>query len=170
MLGMDGEGKYSMRLKYGLVVKADDFLRRLNSFTMIHGPYGNFVISPHHSRAFCSWYPSCLKGMIDYGEVPGAWEQACEGFTSDELIEELRISNLENFRNIVPQLTNLEVLTVKGGLILAEGNRDITERDSSFHSRSESPIRESDGYYSVNTSKYTSAPRNTMILEKMLFS
>ena len=170
MLGIEGDSGHSIRLKYGLLVKADDFLHRLNSFTMIHGPYGNFVITPHHSRAFCSWYPSCMKGMIDYGKVPGAWEHACDGFTSDRLIEELRISNLENFRKIVPQLGNLDVLDVKAGLILAEGNTDITEKDSSFHSRNEFPIRESDGYYSVNTSKYTSAPRNTMILEQMLFS
>ncbi len=107
---------------------------------------------------------------MDYGTIPEAWEQACEGYTSDSVIEDLRIDNFEGFRNIIPQLYPFEVLEVRAGLILAPGNKDITERDSSFHSRSEFPIRQSAGYYSVSTSKYTSAPRNTMILEQMLVS
>ena len=105
---------------------------------------------------------------MDYGTIPEAWEQACEGYTSDSLIEELRIETFEAFRNIIPQLSHFEVLEVKAGLILAAGDKDITERDSPFHSRNEFPIRQEAGYYSVSTSKYTSAPRNTMILEQML--
>ena len=170
MMGLEGEAAHSIRLKYGLVVKADDFLRRLHSFTVIHGPYGHFVISPRHARAFCSWYPSSMKGMMEYGTIPEAWEKACEGYTSDSLIEELKINNFENFRKIIPSLTKFEILEVKAGLILAEGNSDITEKNSLLHSRNEFPIRESAGYYSVSTSKYTSAPRNTMILEQMLVS
>jgi hypothetical protein len=169
MMGLGGGAEQSIRLKYGLVVKADDFIRSLDSFTIIHGPYGNFVISPDDDRAFCSWYPSCLKGMMEYGTIPVLWDQACDGYTSDSLIKQLRDDNFESFRKIVPQLNQFDVLEVKAGLILAEGNKDITERDSSFHTRSEFPIRESAGYYSVSTSKYTSAPRNTMLLEQMLF-
>lgn len=170
MMGMDEGAGHSIRLKYGLVLKADDFIRSLDSFTMIHGPYGNFVISPRDDRAFCSWYPACLKGMMDYGPIPPAWDQACEGDTSDISIKTLQEDNFKSFRNIVPELRKFEVLQVKAGLILAEGNKDISERDSAFHSRSEFPIRESAGYYSVSTSKYTSAPRNTMLLEQMLFN
>lgn len=170
MLGIEGNAGDSIRLKYGLVVKLDDVLRRLNSFTIIHGPYGSFIISPQHSRAFCSWYPSCMKGMIDYGPVPEAWEHACDGFTSASLIEELRISNLDKFKTIVPSLRDLDVVAVTAGLILAEGDKDITDRDSLFHSRNDRAIRRADGYYSVSTSKYTSAPRNTMLLEQILLS
>jgi len=170
MMGLAGGTAHSIRLKYGLVVKADDFLRRLHSLTMIHGPYGNFVISPHHASAFCSWYPACMKGMMDYGAISDAWERACDGYTSDSLIEELRVDNFEGFRNIIPQLGQFEIIAVKAGLILSEGNIDITERNSSFHSRTEFPIRKSASYYSVSTGKYTSAPRNTMILEQMLVS
>lgn len=169
MMGIEITAGYSIRLKYGLVLKADDFLRSLDSFTIIHGPFGNFVINPHDDRAFCSWYSSCLKGMMQYGMIPDSWDQACEGYTSESLIEQLREDNFENFRKIVPQLSKFDVLEVKAGLILAEGNKDIAERDSSLHTRNEFPIREFGGYYSVSTSKYTSAPRNAMLLEQMLF-
>ena len=170
MIGLEGETGQSIRLKYGLVVKADDFLRSLLSFTMIHGPYGQIVISPHHARAYVSWYPACMKGMMDYGTISEAWENACDGYACDSLIEELRIDSYENLRNIIPQLSKFQIIEVKAGLILSEGNIDITEKNSLFHSRSEFPIRESAGYYSVNTGKYTSAPRNTMLLEQMLVS
>jgi len=169
MMGFDEGAEHSIRLKYGLVVKANDFIRSLDSFTIIHGPYGNFVINPHDDRAFCSWYSSCMKGMMSYGTVPDSWDQACEGYISDTLYKELREDNFKSFRKIIPQLSQFDVLEAKAGLILAEGNKDITERDSSFHTRSEFPIRESAGYYSVSTSKYTSAPHNTMLLEQMLF-
>jgi len=169
LMGIENELAASIRLKYGLVIKADDFLRSLHSLTMIHGPYGNFVINPHNDRAFCSWYPASMKGIMEYGSIPDAWENACDGYASDSLIELLQKDNFEGFQKFIPQLGRLEILKVTAGVILAEGNRDITERDSSFHSRSEFPIREKSGYYSISTSKYTSAPRNTMILEEMLF-
>jgi glycine/D-amino acid oxidase-like deaminating enzyme len=170
MMGIGDEAGQSIRFKYGLVLKADDFLRSLDSFTLVHGPYGNVVVNAHDDRAFCSWYPSCMKGMMDYGPVPESWDRACEGHISDSTIASLREDNFAEFRKIVPRWGDLEVLQVTAGLILAGGNKDITERDSSFHSRSEFPIRRSGDYFSVSTSKYTSAPRNTLLLEKMLFN
>jgi hypothetical protein len=169
MVGINDESSHSLRLKYGLVLQADDFLHSLHSLTMIHGPYGNFVINPYSNRAFCSWYPASMKGLMEYGDVPDTWEQACDGYASNSLIEALRKDNLEGFRQFIPNLNDLTVLKVTAGVILAEGIKDITEHDSTFHSRNETPIREKAGYFSVNTSKYTSAPRNTMILEQMLF-
>lgn len=169
MMGLEVEAEHSIRLKYGLLVKADEFLRTLHSVSIIHGAYGNFVINPRHGTAYFSWYPSCMKGMMKYGAVPEPWEQACEGHISDSLIEELRLSNFENFRRIIPGLTDFEMIGVKAGLILAEGMSDITEKNSRLHNRNETPVRELNGYFSVNTSKFTSAPRNTMCLEHMLF-
>ncbi|MGH9579534.1 MAG: hypothetical protein ACRD2R_00960 [Terriglobales bacterium] len=170
MMGIDEGGEQSIRLKYGLVVKADDFLRSLDSFTIVHGPYGNVVVNSNDDRVFCSWYPSCMKGMMGYGKIPESWDRACDGGISSSLTAELREDNFLAFRRIVPQLTPFEVFDVTAGLILAEGSKDISERDSSFHSRSEFPIRRSGDFYSVSTSKYTSAPRNTMLVERMLFS
>jgi hypothetical protein len=135
---------------------------------MIHGPYGNIVVSDNTDRAFCSWYPAGMKGLMEYGDLPQPWEKACSGRVSPALIEQLRRDHLAGFRKIIPGLPDLKVIAVKGGVILAEGSKDITERDSAFHARNDTPIREQAGYYSVNTSKYTSAPRNTLLLEQLL--
>lgn len=167
-MGITDEPPQSLRLKYGLIVETDAFLRRLHSLTMIHGPYGNIVVSENTDRAFCSWYPSGMKGLMEYGDLPERWEKACDGHASMALIDQLRREHLAAFRKIIPGLPDLKVIAVKGGVILAEGNKDISERDSAFHARNDAPIREKAGYYSVNTSKYTSAPRNTLLLEQMI--
>ena len=167
-MGITGEALQSLRLKYGLIVETDTFLRRLHSLTMIHGPYGNIVVSENNDRAFCSWYPSGMKGLMEYGDLPDAWEKACDGHASTALIELLRREHLTAFRKIIPGLPDLKVIAAKAGVILAEGNKDISQRDSAFHTRNDTPIREKAGYYSVNTSKYTSAPRNTLLLEQMI--
>ena len=169
MLGLPDDMVPSIRLKYGLVVKMDDFLRKIDTFTMIHGPFGNFVVTPDHDTAFCSWYPASMKGIMDYGLLPDAWEQACDGFASSDLVEKLGNDNYEGFKKYIPQLNKLNVVKVTAGVILAEGIKDIDKRDSDFHARMESPIKNKDGYCSVSTSKFTSAPHNTLILEKILF-
>ena len=55
-----------------------------------------------------------------------------------------------------------------GGVIVGKGLQDIQDPKSKLHERSEFPITHDDGYYSISTSKYTSAPHNTFLLEKML--
>jgi hypothetical protein len=167
-LGITDEAPQSLRLKYGLIVETDAFLRGLHSLTMIHGPYGNIVVSENNDRTFCSWYPSGMKGLMEYADLPETWEKACDGHASTALIEHLRREHLAAFRKILPGLPDLKVIAVKGGVILAEGSKDISERDSAFHARNDTPVREKAGYYSVNTSKYTSAPRNTLLFERMI--
>ncbi|HSG44841.1 MAG TPA: hypothetical protein VLA72_16970 [Anaerolineales bacterium] len=86
------------------------------------------------------------------------------------LSKKLKSDSLDGFRNFISKLEPFSILETKAGLILAEGNKDITEIDSQFHSRNEIPICEKQGYYSINTSKYTSAPMNTLLLENMIFN
>lgn len=169
-VGLPVEADYSLRLKYGLLLALDDSLAAIDSLTLIHGPFGNLVVSPAAGTAFCSWYPSSLKGLIPYGPLPAAWEQACDGDVAPALRRELAEGNHAGLRQFVPALAPFEVLKVTAGVIVAQGLRDISERDSGFHSRCEPPVVARDGYYSVNTGKYTSAPRNTRLLEQALFA
>lgn len=168
-VGIPADADCSLRLKYGLYLALNDSLRALDSLTLIHGPYGNLVVSPAAGSAFCSWYPASLKGLIPYGPLPPAWEQACAGRVSPALARELGEANHAGLREFVPDLAPFEVLQVTAGVIVAEGLRDISERDSGFHSRAQPPVVSRDGYYSVNTGKYTSAPRNTRLLEQAIF-
>ena len=161
--------KYSIRLKYGLVLKADDYVRSLDSITVALGAYGNIVVDTHRPWVYCSWYPECLVGTMDYGDVPQEWEEACSGDAPPERAAELARANIAAFRKLLPNLPDMEVIHAKAGMILAEGKVDINDGNSTFHQRNEIPVTGGNGFYSINTSKYTSAPRNAMILEEMLF-
>lgn len=170
LMGLQEEKTHSLRLKYGLVIKPDSFLKNMESITMIHGAYGNFVINPNNERAFCSWYPASLKGLIEYtSPMPKSWEEACNGFINEELLDKLKQDNFLGFKKYIPDLKEFDLIKATAGVILAEGTKDISDRDSTYHSRAENPINALNGYYSVSTSKFTSAPRNTLILEKELF-
>src|SRR5688572_24890107 len=169
LMGIDEEEIHSLRLKYGLVVKADEFLLSIDSANFIHGPLGSFVIHPNDDSAFFCWYPASMRGLMPYGALPESWEQICNGIIPKEEIDSLITDNFNAFKKFIPQLNKFDVIKVSAGVILAEGHKDIDKRESGFHTRIESPIRELDGYYSVSTSKFTSAPRNTVILENTLF-
>lgn len=169
MIGMITEETKSIRLKFGLLLRTDEFLQDIDSVTMIHGPYGSLVVMPNSSMAFCSWYPASMRGIMDYGPLPEAWEQVCDGVVDKELTEKLLEENYSGFKKYFPHLKRLNLVRVTAGVILADGNKDIDKQDSGFHARIEYPIKELDGYYSISTSKFTSAPRNTMLLEKSLF-
>jgi hypothetical protein len=47
---------------------------------------------------------------------------------------------------------------VAGGVIVAAGETDIDDPHSRLHTRTSVGIRSSNGYHSVDTSKYTLAP------------
>lgn len=170
-LGLEVE-KQSIRLKYGIVVALDDFLSKINSFAMVLGANGNFVCNPRSNTAFFAWYPSCLRGLMEYGEIPEDWDRVADGFVDPELYEILVEENLRNFKELLPGLRSVDVIKIKGGMILGPAGKnytkDIDQPDSVLHTRSESPIRQSDGYYSISTGKFTSAPRNTLQLEQIM--
>ena len=76
--------------------------------------------------------------------------------------------NFEQFQKLIPELDNFQVVDIKAGLIVAKGQQDIDNPNSKLHERSEFPIISDNGYFSISTGKYTSAPHNTYLLEKML--
>lgn len=167
--GINDFASESLRLKYSLLVRRNKVIDRLGSFLIVHGAFGSIVTHKGQERAFLSWYPASLKGIAPSQSLPDEWRAACAGTIAPETIEQVWRDNLEGFAQIIPGLGRPEPLLIKAGIILAEGLRDIDRPDSGFHRRDEWPIRQSGSFFSVATGKYTSAPRNTDLLERAIF-
>jgi len=167
-MGMQVEKGYNLRLKYGIIAKPLESDRRLPSFSVIQGPYGDFVNFPQSKETYFCWYPSSMKGMVIDQSIPTSWDEACDGKIPQTVRQKLVNENFKHFQRLIPTLSDFQVLSIKAGVIVAKGHHDIHHMESKLHERNESPITQSDGYFSINTSKYTSAPRNTLLLEKML--
>lgn len=171
-VGIDCE-QQSIRLKFGILTEIDPLLAEMNSIAIVAGAYGNVVSNPNTKTAFFSWYPSSLYGLMQYGAIPEKWERACEGIISQAVKAQLLADNFKHFKQLLPDLREFKVLDIRGGLILAPAGQHITEDidklSSALHQRSESPVRHLGEYYSISTGKYTSAPRNTKLLEEAIF-
>jgi len=158
----------NLRFRYGIIMKTPPSLQDLPSFVMMQGPYGDFVNYPQSKESFFSWYPSSMKGMVIDQNMPPSWEEACAGNITNTLRQSLENENYYHLHQIIPSLKEFEDSTILGGVIVAKGHHDIHDPNSKLHERSDFPITENDGYFSINTGKFTSAPRNTSLLEKML--
>jgi len=167
-MGMQVEKGCNLRLKYGITTKAPVALQGLSSFSVIQGPYGDFVNFPQSKETYFSWYPSSMTGMVIDQSMPPSWEEACDGYIPNTLRQSLVNDNFNHFHRLIPTLSDFKDPAVIGGVIIAKGHHDIHDPNSKLHERSEFPITQNDGYFSISTSKFTSAPRNTSLLEKML--
>ncbi|MEL7252764.1 MAG: FAD-dependent oxidoreductase [Pseudomonadota bacterium] len=159
---------YTTRFKYGIVLEANDYIKSLDSITIIQGPFGNFVVDPAREGAYASWYPACIKGSTTSDAIPLEWDQACGQDAPPCIAAAIGRDNLDAFRKILPDLPDVAILRAKAGLIPAEGTSDIDTKDSRFHTRAEDTFLSKGCYTSVNTGKYTSAPRNAIRLRDHL--
>ena len=168
-IGLDIKRNETMRLKYGVMVQRNDVLDQTGSLVIVHGAFGTIVKHDYSPSVFLSWYPACIKGILPLQPLPSDWAAAISGSVGREKLFEIAKANLEGFKEILPDIGDPLPTWAGAGVILAEGTRDIDLANSDFHRRDEPAIASKGTYYSVSTSKFTSAPRNTMLLEKMVF-
>jgi len=167
-IGIEVEKDYNLRFKHGIIIKPPAALRGLPSLTIIQGPYGDYVNYPQNKQTYFCWYPSSMKGMVIDQIMPQSWEEACDGHISNTLRQNLVNENFNHFHQLIPTLSEFKDSTIVGGVIVAKGHQDIHNIDSKLHERSEFPITQNNGYFSINTGKFTCVPHNTFLLEKML--
>ncbi len=167
-MGIQIEKGYNIRLRYGIFMKMPPSLQGLPTFVVIQGPYGDFVNYPQSKECYFCWYPSSMKGMVIDQSMPPSWEEDCKGNISNTLRQSILNENFNHLHRLIPTLTKSGDSTVVGGVIVAKGYQDIHDPNSKLHERSDFPITQNDGYFSINTAKFTSAPHNTSLLEKML--
>lgn len=122
--------------------------------TIVHGPFGDVVVH-HDGRLYASWYPTGLLGFVNAETAPSEWESVLD----DPSVRAAQIdATLHGLRQHVPELGEVHDVTVSTGVVVAHGNTDIDDPRSGLHERDETGFVADEGWISVRSTKFTSAP------------
>ncbi len=147
------------RFKFGIISNKIDSLTNHNSITMVNGPFGDFV--NFNDYMYFSWYPYSMKGFLCSDKPPDNW--SISNLIKDEKL--FLSSHTEIFNYIFQQKFNFINPKIIGGIIVAKGNKDIDDVNSTLHERNEQRIQVYDKYCTISTGKFTSAPFNAMFIK-----
>ena len=156
-VGIAAPRSWVYRLKYRVLGQIRDEPAELPSISMVLGPYGDLVVHPGRPT-YLSWYPACLAGWDTATVPPSEWREACTG--NDERAEagEIARATVAAMAEIVPALADFRIESVNAGVIVAWGSTDIDDRASELHERHDIGVHEHDGWFSIDTGKFTTAP------------
>jgi hypothetical protein len=145
------------RLKYRVLGELPVNLAQLPSLTMVLGSYGDLVVYPS-TKTYISWYPACMKGWCTDLTPPRSWESVCAGQVERTSTLAIAQEALTAFNDIVPGILGSKVTVVDAGIIFSWGDSDISNPESELHERFDVGVQAYDGYYSIDTGKFTCAP------------
>lgn len=160
--GFETSGSWFTRYKFGVMLEnasAHLGCEIPRNTTATSGPFGDCVYYPQDDSLYCSWYPvgMCFSTLNDNLEQPSF---------PDERRDELMRQTWAGCVTFAPSLNRLTKLPsplparILGDFIVAKGRSDIVDPQSGLHHRSDhSSLKLGDGYWSIETGKYTSAPR-----------
>lgn len=156
-LGIRPQRKWVYRLKYRLLGTLPNKLADLPSLTVVLGPYGDVVTYPK-AQTYISWYPACMRGWSDAVSVPPEWNSVCSGLVEEGEANRIAREALEGFEAVVPGMVHADIDVVDAGVIFSWGKTDIDDPDSELHERFHIGVHAYDGYFSIDTGKFTCAP------------
>jgi hypothetical protein len=165
-LGIAPPRKWVYRLKHRILGIASPQISALDSFTCVLGAFGDVVNYDNH-HTYLSWYPECMTGWSSDITTPQEWEAACDGRIPASADKEWVTKALAGLNNIIPGLQQFDVKQLDGGIIFSWGKTDIDDVESELHKRFDIGVQASDGYYSIDTGKFTSAPYFANNLKKL---
>jgi FAD dependent oxidoreductase len=156
MLGFGVVRPWIYRLKYRLL---GEFIKPVSvpSTTFVLGPFGDVVTYPN-GRVYLSWYPACMQHTSHDLAPPEAWAASCRGEVSVAKQQSLLRQVTEEFGAIVDIFDLIKIDTIDAGIIFSWGDADIHQPKSELHRRHEIGIHAHEGYFSIDTGKFTSAP------------
>jgi hypothetical protein len=170
-LNVDFSSGNNYRFKFGIKFPYMAEYSELPSMTIVNGPFGDFVQYDQNHGMYFSYYPVSLMAMTTNTTLMKEWDALADlNIPSD--IEAFQLeSHKQAFKSYFPGCGEAAFTCPRlgGGYILGNGDTDITDLNSELHSRSDFPFVMDDGYISVSTQKFTSAPFNAYILEKAIF-
>ncbi len=156
-MGICPQRKWVYRLKYRLLGTLPRTLTSLPSMTIVLGPYGDVVRYPH-AKTYISWYPACMRGWTDGVRVPQEWEPHCAGDVESSEASCIAKDALAGFEQVVPGMDQTDIEVVDAGVIFSWGKTDIDDPTSELHERFHVGVHCYDGYFSIDTGKFTCAP------------
>jgi glycine/D-amino acid oxidase-like deaminating enzyme len=155
-LGIAAEHPWVLRLKYRVLGTLPAALESLPSMTFVLGPFGDIVVHPGRPT-YLSWYPSCLAGW-ETDSAPPDWAAPCSGHDPRPAAAALARDAVAGLAEMVPGLRGFDIETVDAGVIAAWGATDIDDPTSALHERHEIGVHAHDGWFSIDTGKFTTAP------------
>lgn len=156
-LGIPIYENWVYRLKHGILGISPSHLRDLNSFTFVLGAFGD-IVNYDNYLTYISWYPKCMTRWSSEICPPTSWEKACNGQIKIKENRKWINEALAEVDNYFPGYKNFQVKRIDSGIIFSRGKSDISDPQSELHERFDIGIIKKDGYYSVSTGKFTSAP------------
>jgi len=156
-MGIRPKRKWVYRLKYRSMGRLPRTLAGLPSLTVVLGPYGDVVMYPR-ANTYISWYPACMRGWTDAVSVPPEWEEACAGRIDAAAGDRIAQEALSGFEEVVTGMVHTKIDVVDAGVIFSWGKTDIDDPDSELHERFHIGVQQHDGYFSIDTGKFTCAP------------
>lgn len=145
------------RLKYAVRGRMKPATARPTTTTFALGPFGDVVCWADGS-VYLSWYPVCLAGVSGGLEPPCSWRPALDHPETTAAEHDLARRSLAALAERIPALTGLQVDSVKAGVVVAWGENDIDQPQSELHQRHAIGVHDHDGYLSIDTGKFTTAP------------
>lgn len=156
-MGIRPQRKWVYRLKYRLLGTLPRKLEGLPSLTVVLGPYGDVVRYPH-AKTYISWYPACMRGWTDSVSIPQEWARHCAGWVEDTEASRIAQDALAGFEQVVTGIAQTDIDVVDAGVIFSWGKTDIDDPCSELHERFHVGVHCYDGYFSIDTGKFTCAP------------
>jgi glycine/D-amino acid oxidase-like deaminating enzyme len=155
--GMRANRPWLHRLKYGVSFRLPAGANLPPSATFVSGPFGE-VVSYGDGLTYLTWYPVCLQG-ISNNVTPPEWPTYPPEPLRSHLLEGT-LNAMAQFVHSLRELdpSELENVTVKGGVIVAWGQTDIYDPGSELHRRFEIGVTSTGRFHSVDPGKLTMAP------------
>lgn len=153
-LGIATESDWSHRYRVSAFIRTEQPVRA-GSAVLAVGPFGD--VKNYDGRNFyVSWYPA---GLLAEGRGIAPPEcQAPEGAEKDQVLKAIR----DGITRELPMVSSIfEAATdirVEGGYVFARGHGSLSDPKSTIHGRSRFGVTYCDGYMTVDTGKYSSAP------------
>jgi len=145
------------RLKYRLIGRLPRRLQGLPSMTFVLGPYGDIVTYPS-GQTYLSSYSDCVTDCSTALAPPPAWQAPCRGEVPPKLAAAIERNVLAALDGILPGLGETQVDVVDAGTIFSWGDASVDNPDSEVHRRCDTGIHRKEGYFSIDTGKFTNAP------------
>jgi hypothetical protein len=156
-VGLVPDRPWVHRLKYRLLGRLPERLRGLPSMTFVLGPYGDVVTYPS-GQTYLSAYASCVTGCTSALAPPAAWQAPCRGEVPAKVAAAVRRDVLGALDAILPGVGETRVEVVDAGMIFSWGDGSVADPDSEVHRRCDTGIHRRQGYFSIDTGKFTNAP------------
>lgn len=154
------------RFKYGILGKV---ATTVPNCTIVSGAFGNVSPRLDGRHAYISWHPECMRAISTDGTTPPAWENAFEKNNIRDVESPWVKNTINSLKDFVPGLATFKPYKVLPGIICSAGTTDIQDKDSQVHRRAaHMGIYSFDGYFSVDTGKFASAPLFAKKLAKMI--